>query len=67
MKSDTPKTKPGTKRCVGKLLLLSLLLALLVLFANKSYLRLLIRGHLDYARAQGYPTTMAELYEVLNG
>ena len=106
MKSDTPKTKPGTKRCLGKLLLLSLLLASLVLIANKSYLRhsnktmfshvchseqceksrssgpmenlrfaqgdmrgillecfrLLVRGHLNYARAQGYPTTMEELY-----
>ena len=62
MKSVTPKTKLTSKTCLGKLLLLSLLLASLVLIANKSYLRLLIRGHLDYARAQGYPTTKAELY-----
>ncbi len=62
MKSDSVKTKRCSKIWVAKLLLLSLIFASLVLIANKSYLRLLIRGHLDYARAHGYPTTMAELY-----
>ena len=62
MKSDTPKTQAGSNGGIVNILLLSLLLASTVLIVNKSYLKLLIRGHRVYARAQGYPTTMAELY-----
>jgi hypothetical protein len=62
MKSDSPKTQLGSKRGLAKLFLLFFLLVSLVLIANKTYLCLLIRGHLEYARAHGYPTTMDELY-----
>jgi hypothetical protein len=62
MKPDISKTKLFPKLMAVRFLLLTLLLVSLVLIANKSHLRLLIRGHLDYARAQGYPTTMAKLY-----
>ena len=65
MKSEAHTSKRWPKLYIAKLVILSFLLAWQsnLGFARQSDLDILIRDHLKDARAQGYPTSMVELYK----